>query len=812
MTELIITEKPSSAEKVAQALADGKPAKKKYRQVSYFEISHNGKRILVASAIGHLYTLVEAKKNGWSYPVFDIRWKAGHLVSKEMGRTKEFIDAISALAKEAEHFTIACDYDVEGEIIGLNVIRFACRQKDAGRMKFSTLTKDDLIGAYRQKMRHLDWGQAHAGETRHKLDWFYGINLSRALTGAVKAAGSFKLMSAGRVQGPTLKLLVEREREINAFTAEPYWEITATNIKNKIEFESLYQRKIEIEKIKENLKLFFDRLNEEPVERHEKIKNKLAGVEALKQAKIIIENKSDILKCFSVETIEYIKKIILHLERNIDQNKLWDKKETEQIFRKIKDEKKALIKKIAKSVREHSPPYPFDLTTLQTESYAKFGITPKETLSLAQNLYLAGVTSYPRTSSQQLDPKLGFTKILQSLSRQPEYAALSRELLKLPRLQPNNGRKTDPAHPAIYPTGQFPKSLKPKESKVYDLIVRRFMATFAEPAIREIMDVELEVKKEIFLAKGARTIKENWHIFYKPYLKVEETLLPEMKEGEMVHIKEIRKADKKTQPPKRFTQASIIRELERRNLGTKATRADTLERLFQRGYIEGVQMHVTKLGMETISILEKHAPMIINEKLTAHFEEDMEKIREGREKEENVLEEAKRYLEKLLADFKKKEKDIGRDIIQSLQETREEQNYIGACPVCKAGKLRITRGKFGRFIACNTYPKCTATFKLPGGMVKGTEKACEHCHYPLVLVIRKGKRPQEVCINTECKGKTSAEEKHQIKKFEQGKLEKQCPKCGKPMVVRKSMYGSFFGCSGYPKCRHTEKLEMEKTK
>ena len=138
---------------------------------------------------------------------------------------KEYIDTISDLCAKADEFTIACDYDVEGEVIGWNVIRFACKKKDANRMKFSTLTKPDLVDAYEHKTPHLDWGQALAGETRHKLDWFYGINVSRALMAAVKAAGSFKVMSAGRVQGPALKLLVDREKEIQAFKPESYWMI-----------------------------------------------------------------------------------------------------------------------------------------------------------------------------------------------------------------------------------------------------------------------------------------------------------------------------------------------------------------------------------------------------------------------------------------------------------------------------------------------------------------------------------------------------------------------------------------------------------
>src|SRR3989339_2244073 len=225
MPELIITEKPSSAKKVAEALAEGKLEKKKSKKSFYYEFTRGKKKIYVTPAVGHLFGLVEKKKHGWTYPVFDIEWHPSYESGEAAGYTKDYVDTIAAVAKKVDEFTIACDYDIEGEVIGWNVLRFVCEQKDANRMKFSTLTKPDLIEAYQTKTPHLDWGQAYAGETRHKLDWFYGINLSRALTASVKAAGSFKVMSAGRVQGPALKMIIEREREIQAFKPEPFWMI-----------------------------------------------------------------------------------------------------------------------------------------------------------------------------------------------------------------------------------------------------------------------------------------------------------------------------------------------------------------------------------------------------------------------------------------------------------------------------------------------------------------------------------------------------------------------------------------------------------
>ena len=732
MTELIITEKPSSAVKVATALADTKPVQNKNKQSTYYELTHNKKKIFVTSAVGHLYGLVEAKKNGWTYPVFDIKWEESYKGTKNLKYVKDYIDNIVKLAKEADEITIACDYDVEGEVIGYNVVRFACKRKDANRMKFSTLTKPDLVESYEHKMNHIDWGQALAGETRHYLDWYYGINLSRALTSSVKAAGSFKVMSAGRVQGPTLKILVDREKEIQAFIPEPYWQIQLDGEYNKEKVDAWHVK-----------------------------------------------------------------------------DKIFDQKETDIILEKIKGKKEALIKQINRTRRNQAPPTPFDLTSLQSESYNNFKITPKETLEIAQSLYLAGVTSYPRTSSQQLDPKLGFQKIMTELSKQPEYQLLAKELLKEKTLTPNNGKKTDPAHPAIYPTGQIPKALKPREHKIYDIVVKRFLATFAKPAIRETMEVSLDVNAEIFIAKGTRTVEQNWHLFYKPYVNLEEITLPDLKENEKVVINKINKLQKETQPPKRYNQSSIIKELEKKNLGTKATRADILDRLFQRGYLEGVQIKATKLGIETVRVLEKFMPTITDIQLTADFEEDMEEIREGKEKQEVVLEKAKKELTKLLEEFKKKEKEVGKEILGSVRETEDEQNTVGKCPSCDEGTLMIRFGKFGKFIACDKYPDCKTTFNLPSGaLIKNTKTICDVCNHPKIQVIKKGKRPQEICINPACSSKL--EEGVTIeevgKKAEPQKIDKKCPKCGKDLVIRNGFYGQFIACPGFPKCRYTEKI------
>jgi len=225
---LIITEKPQAALKIASALSS---TAKKYSEnnVPYYELERNNKKIIVASAVGHLFNLTYVKgQTGW--PIFNLEWTPSY-ESKNAFFTKNYYLLLKKLGRRAKEVIISTDYDVEGELIGWNVLRFIVGEKDAKRMKYSTLTKNELEKAYDHPMQTLDWGQAFAGETRHKIDWLYGINLSRALMSAIKQAGSFKILSIGRVQGPALKIIVDRDKEIENFKTQPYWQVFA-NVKD----------------------------------------------------------------------------------------------------------------------------------------------------------------------------------------------------------------------------------------------------------------------------------------------------------------------------------------------------------------------------------------------------------------------------------------------------------------------------------------------------------------------------------------------------------------------------------------------------
>jgi DNA topoisomerase-1 len=736
--ELIITEKPQAAKKIAEALAEGKAIKESYKGVPYYNITRKNKDIMVACAVGHLFTVAEKEKKGMRYPVFDVNWQPTYEVSKGSDFTKKYYEAIKKLTKGAKEFTIATDFDIEGEVIGVNVLRHICRQQDGSRMKFSTLTKQDLVEAYDNKMKTLEWGQANAGLTRHELDWYYGINLSRALTGAIKSIGNFKIMSSGRVQGPALKIVVDREHEIKGFKSQPYWQIEL-------------------------------------------------DAETQKKETIVAWHKED---------------------------KFWVKENAEDVMKKIQGTKKAIIASVEKTQFEQQQPHPFDLTSLQTEAYRIFKIQPKDSLAIAQELYIAGSISYPRTSSQQLPKEIGFTKILSLLAKDERYKANAEKILAKKSLQPNNGKKTDPAHPAIYPTGIVPH-VAGRQQKIYDLIVKRFMATFADVAVRETVNVAISCKEELFIAKGTRTIGQGWHVFYLPYVKLEEIELPKLEKGQSLDVRKIAKHEEQTLPPARYTPASIIKALEKKNLGTKATRAAIVETLYARNYVKGLSLEATELGIHTVDTLQKYCPKILDDKLTRHFEVEMDQIREKKKTNEQVLEEAQKVLTKILTVIKKNEKEIGKNLMEANIEAQNTINTVGKCPNCKDGMLMIRRGKFGRFIACDKYPDCKTTFKLPvNGMIEVSKEMCEHCQHPMIAIKRKRSSKQNICINLECKSKQIEDLKlrKEADNVESGKIDKKCPKCGSNLVLRKSIYGKFYGCSTFPKCRHIEKIEKKDSK
>ena len=219
------------------------------------------------------------------------------------------------------------------------------------------------------------------------------------------------------------------------------------------------------------------------------------------------------------------------------------------------------------------------------------------------------------------------------------------------------------------------------------------------------------------------------------------------------------------------------------------------------------------MGISTIETLEKYCPKIIDEDLTRHFEIEMEGIIEKKQKKEKILEDAKEAITKIIVDFKKHEKEIGKELSKANRATQDEMAFLGICPVCKEGNLTMRRGKFGNFVSCNKYPACKTIFSLPkNAFIKPAKKNCEVCGFPKVLAIKKARQPLEFCLNPKCQSKNvEGEAGIKAKAIAKGDVKRKCPKCNEgDVVLRSSIYGKFFACNRYPKCRYTESLTNSK--
>jgi DNA topoisomerase-1 len=255
MSILIITEKPSVAQKIAYTLKKEFPIliKKYNKKVSYYELksqdNHQGETIFITPAVGHLFTLKEKTQK---LPIFDLEWVPAYKVSSSAYYTKNYLDNIEKLINESNLIIIATDYDIEGSLIGYNIIKYFNQINKVKRMKFSTVTQEELYSSFKNTL-DFDIYNAYAGEVRHTIDWYYGINLSRVVMNAIREAGRYKILSIGRVQGPMLHFLVKREREIENFKPEKYWQLSVEVKKKKfLHIKNPFKVKEEVEKTKIN--------------------------------------------------------------------------------------------------------------------------------------------------------------------------------------------------------------------------------------------------------------------------------------------------------------------------------------------------------------------------------------------------------------------------------------------------------------------------------------------------------------------------------------------------------------------------------
>ena len=576
---MVIAEKPKAARRIAEALGGG--AVRYCRgsgRAGFWVLRFNGSLMVVASAVGHLFGLHTDERG---FPVFSYEWRPLWAIDRGAAYTKPYFELLKRLSRGASLFVNACDYDIEGSVIGYLVIKFFGDVRRARRAKFSSLTAPELRRAF-SRLEPLDLDMVEAGLARHELDWIWGINVSRALMDSVRAAtGRRVVLSAGRVQSPTLREAVKRDLERRLHVPLPLFRVSVTLRRS------------------EWRKTVTARVAEERVE----------------------------------------------AQRAADA---------------IRRSGKAVVAEVESRRTKLPRPYPFNLPDLQTEAARVFGFSPMFTQRVAEELYLDGLISYPRTNSQKLPPSLDLSLILRGLSSLKQYSGLVRlvEDLTGGRPHPRNGPRDDPAHPAIYPTGVVPREpLTGAKAKLYDLIVKRFLATISVDALVSYTSVVLILGdgSKVKLA-GARVVNPGWLRVYQPYGRITEEELPGLRRGDVLEVERVGVRTEYVKPPEQYTKLMLVRWMERVGIGTEATRARIVELLFERGYLESRRgkVYATDLGIAVSEFLDTYFSELTSVELTRTFEKLLNDIRFGKVERGKVIEEAKRLLSERLRVFKEK--------------------------------------------------------------------------------------------------------------------------------------------------------------
>jgi DNA topoisomerase-1 len=600
-------------------------------------------------------------------------------------KAKEVIAKLKKMAKNASSIILATDEDREGEAISWHLVEALDMKYDDPKLKrivFHEITKPAIEHALKNP-RAIDLNLVDAQQARRILDRLVGYELSPFLWRKIRYG-----LSAGRVQSVAVRLIVEREREINNFQAEEYWTIEAllSKVKDKLTFPS---------------KLI-------------KINNKAVG-------KMGITNETD------------AKKIIADLE-GADYT----------------------VTDIAKKEVKRNPSAPFTTSTLQQEAARKLGFSAKQTMAVAQNLYELGLITYMRTDSLNLATS-ALAQAQEVIKKEfgPQYA------LSEPRVFTNKSKGAQEAHEAIRPTdlSVLPQNLPTKSERnavrLYNLIWKRTIACQMKQALFDQTAVDISAKNYTFRANG-QVIKFDG--FIRAYTEgTDETnedeiagALPELTVGEVLQLHELSPNQHFTEPPPRYTDASLIKALEAHGIGRPSTYAPTLTTIQERGYVtkEDNKYFPTEEGNLVTDMLVEHFPEIIDINFTSEIEEQFDHIAMGKLKWVPVIEKFYRPFKKHLIE---KEESVVKKI---------EVSTI-PCPHCKKPML-IKYGRMGKFLAC----------------------------------------PEEGSKVTQ----PMPEEAAKIKALEEKTKDERCPICEGPMKVHRGRFGFFLGCQNYPKCKGIAKI------
>ncbi len=656
-----------------------------------------GKDFEVLASYGHVRDLVP--KEGAVDPDNDFKMKY-----QIIDRNDRHVKAITAKLKNADALYLATDPDREGEAISWHLYellkqRKKLKDKSVYRVVFNEITKNAVQEAI-SNPRELSMDLVNAQQARRALDYLVGFNLSPLLWKKIRRG-----LSAGRVQSPALRMIVEREEEIEAFKTREYWSIEADSKKAKQAFSA-----------------------------------KLTHFQDTKLEQFTVNNEQ--------HAADIEKTLLAAANGQLD------------------------VLKVAKKQRRRNPAAPFTTSTLQQEAARKLGFTTNRTMRVAQQLYegvdigsgSVGLITYMRTDAVVLANE-ATDEIRAYISQR--YGA--DQMPDQPRVFKTKSKNAQEAHEAIRPTSivNVPKDIHPhltrEQARLYELIWKRTLACQMIHATLHTVAADLGAGAgNIFRANGSTVTDPG---FMQVYLEgkddakagdSDEKMLPPLQEGERVDLLAIRPEQHFTEPPPRYSEASLVKALEEHGIGRPSTYASIISTLQDREYVEleKKRFYPTDVGRVVKNFLTNYFTQYVDYDFTAKLEDELDAVSRGEEKWIPLL-------EKFWRPFK--------DSIEHTQENVQradvtQEKLDEACPTC-GSPLSIRLGRHGKFIGCTKYPDCDYTRDL------NADKA-------------EAEAPQEVG--------------------------RDCPECGSPLIFKRGRYGKFIGCSGYPKCKYIEPLEKPK--
>jgi DNA topoisomerase I len=673
---------------------------------------------------------------------------------------KDIVNKLRKEVKKVDYVYLASDRDREGEAIAWHLCKaLNIPENKIRRVTFNEITKEAIQKAFK-KPGPINLDKVNAQQTRRILDRLVGYQISPLLWKKIA-----KRLSAGRVQSVAVRLIVEREKDIKAFKSQEFWEITA-------ELTPKYTDE------------------KKPSKPEKPARQSLSGGNVFIAELYKIDDKS---------------------------KEITNEKEAKNLEEVLKDAE-YVVTNVSKRTKLNNAPPPFSTSLLQQQSSIKLRFSAKKTMLLAQQLYegielgnegSVGLITYMRTDSFSISEQA--IKPCREVIKQ----TFGKEYMPP---KPNiyvSKKGAQLGHEAIRPTSvektpdMIESFLTTEQHKLYKLIWERFVASQMMPAKYSITEVEITAspkkskkKKYIFKAKGRETIFDGHTILSQTDSErgKKEQDIPKLQKGHALNLIKLTPTQHFTQPPPRFTEATLVKTLEKNGIGRPSTYAVIISTIQERGYVKQMKrlFHPTELGTLVTEKLIKHFPRILDVEFTSQMEGKLDKIEEVHE---NWLKVLKEFYKNFSSDLEKAKIEMS-----SVKELPEESKY--ACKIC--GKPMVIRwSRTGKFLGCSGFPDCKNTIALDAdGKPIEPEKSgevCDKCGKDMIIKFYKNIKFLACSGYPECKNTKSLHGDKVVESIAQ-KTDEKCEKCGSDMVIRSSRMGKFLGCSNYPKCRNAKAI------